>query len=752
MRIILLFATICFLNTHAYSQVKYHYIKDKSKPDKILYGIKNHPKKSISRINISELIKEDQNDNSGKPIRFAKAKPVKIDLKDGEWKEFDYGRVWTLEINGSNAVSLSLIFDKFYLPEGSKLYLLNKDQDFVFGPITQENNKKNLRFSTDVIPGERIILRLYEPDSQKGKVKLSIENVVQAYRDITNFNGTGFDQSAPCHKDINCSEGNAWQDESKSVAMVLLDNNTRLCSGTLINNVCQDFTPNFLTAFHCIDLSTPYGSLSTTEIAEAENWVFRFNYRSSSCNGSDDFDYYWISGSDFRAGNSDTDFALVELSNSPSPESNVNYAGWTRSTSVPSKTVSIHHPRGDVMKISIDNDSPIFSTWPQSSTNSHWRANFDIGTVEPVSSGAGLFRQDGKLIGQLSGYQSNLCASEPQNNCFCNTRIGEYGRFDRSWTGGGTNQTRLSNWLDPNNTGAMTTNTIPLPSISGPSLVCTSNSTFNLSNLPPGAIVNWSASSNLNISSSNNQQAVIAAINGLVGGESWPVVNNGWLEANIITDCGETPIRQYFWVGRPPAPTGDVDREPISYNLSLDGVPSEICVSSASQTGDFYAGTVAGNGHSFVNHWETDAGPILTNPSPTNYSSVTVRLNNYGYRYIRVRAQNACGYSGWVTRYFDLVYQSYGCGPGGGGIGFAMQYSPNPVAETLTVEIEQDEKGVNQSNEFTVSLNDKYGKLAYSNKSTALCHEINMKSLEKGLYRLVVEKDGEQHIAKIYKE
>ena len=29
-----------------------------------------------------------------------------------------------------------------------------------------------------------------------------------------------------------------------------------------------------------------------------------------------------------------------------------------------------------------------------------------------------------------------------------------YGRFDKSWTGGGTNSTRLSNWLDPNNSGA----------------------------------------------------------------------------------------------------------------------------------------------------------------------------------------------------------------------------------------------------------------------------------------------------------
>jgi len=44
------------------------------------------------------------------------------------------------------------------------------------------------------------------------------------------------------------------------------------------------------------------------------------------------------------------------------------------------------------------------------------------------------------------------------NPCHCQqTPIGEYGRFDISWNGGGTNDTRLSNWLDPSpSTGQMT--------------------------------------------------------------------------------------------------------------------------------------------------------------------------------------------------------------------------------------------------------------------------------------------------------
>ncbi|HEX5170406.1 MAG TPA: T9SS type A sorting domain-containing protein [Cyclobacteriaceae bacterium] len=84
------------------------------------------------------------------------------------------------------------------------------------------------------------------------------------------------------------------------------------------------------------------------------------------------------------------------------------------------------------------------------------------------------------------------------NPCFNSRKYG--GRFDLSWNGGGTNATRLSNWLDPVNTGALTTNTRRIPFINGPSLVC-ANATFVLQNQWPGTTVTWSSnsSSGLNV-------------------------------------------------------------------------------------------------------------------------------------------------------------------------------------------------------------------------------------------------------------
>jgi len=73
------------------------------------------------------------------------------------------------------------------------------------------------------------------------------------------------------------------------------------------------------------------------------------------------------------------------------------------------------------------------------------------GVTEPGSSGSPLYNSAGRFVGQLHGGPSACGATG-------NNLSDYYGRFSVSWTGGGTNSTRLSNWLDAGNTGAVTTN------------------------------------------------------------------------------------------------------------------------------------------------------------------------------------------------------------------------------------------------------------------------------------------------------
>ena len=70
-----------------------------------------------------------------------------------------------------------------------------------------------------------------------------------------------------------------------------------------------------------------------------------------------------MSGSELLATASNIDFALVELSVVPPQNYEPIYAGWDRSLPDLVKNVTcIHHPSGDVKKISIDDKGMKFNT------------------------------------------------------------------------------------------------------------------------------------------------------------------------------------------------------------------------------------------------------------------------------------------------------------------------------------------------------------------------------------------------------
>ena len=153
-------------------------------------------------------------------------------------------------------------------------------------------------------------------------------------------------------------------------------------------------------------------------------------------------------GAVLRANFAPSDFALFELSDIPDPAFNVYYAGWDANGTTPTAAVGIHQPRGDVKAISFANSMPTIASFATDTPNTfHWRVLWNSGVTEGGSSGSCLFDTGNKrCIGQLHGGPSACGAADLHDF---------YGMFSVSWTGGGTNSTRLSNWLDPNNTGTM---------------------------------------------------------------------------------------------------------------------------------------------------------------------------------------------------------------------------------------------------------------------------------------------------------
>jgi hypothetical protein len=173
-----------------------------------------------------------------------------------------------------------------------------------------------------------------------------------------------------------------------------------------------------------------------------------FRYESPDCSNIDGPTTYTISGSTLLARNPDSDFLLLRLSSTPPNSYNPYYAGWNRQNVAATSGAGIHHPRGDIKKISFSNSSFTSDTYYGPPANV-WRVNWSAGVTEPGSSGSPIFDQNMRIVGQLEGGPSACGASQLWDF---------YGKLSMSWDRGTTSSTRLKDWLDPDNTGAVTLN------------------------------------------------------------------------------------------------------------------------------------------------------------------------------------------------------------------------------------------------------------------------------------------------------
>lgn len=346
------------------------------------------------------------------PYRFGVNRATAFDLNNaGAWTVLEDGtRLWRFGIECPDALSINFEFDRFDIPEGARVFVVNAAGRHI-GAFTRANDAGDHVLGVQPMQGDRIVVE-YQVPAGLPQGELRIGQVTHGYRDVFGY-ARGLGDSGSCNNNVICPVGDAWRDQIRSVAMIVVGGGG-ICTGTLINNCSDDGTPYFLTANHCL------GSNVST-------WVFRFNWESSSCsqnlNGPTN---QTVSGATQLANSSNSDVALLQLNSTPPASYNVFYSGWDKGTAVPSAAVGIHHPSGDIKKISFEND-PLSSAnylGNAGSGTSHWRvADWDDGTTEGGSSGSALFNPAGHIIGQLHGGYAS-CSSQTADY---------YGRFNVSY-------------------------------------------------------------------------------------------------------------------------------------------------------------------------------------------------------------------------------------------------------------------------------------------------------------------------------
>ena len=372
---------------------------------------------------------------------------VDINIKEKAMVESlpEGGKVYRLGIRSKEAHSINAFFDdNFHIDKDSKLFVYSLDKKQVKGPFSH-NDKK---FYILPVKGDVIIFELYEPENTGLENHFIIAQVYHGYRDIFKYSGESiiirqFGTSGECNVDINCQEGDDWQIEKQSVCMILA--NGLLSTGVLINNSAHDGTPYVLTAYHCYAKDESY---------DFENGVkyssYFFNHEYTNCNGDDTTVAQYVSGASdiayWPAGSGGTDFCLVQLDSIPPNSFHPYYSGWYRVDSDPDSAVAIHHPIGDVKKISIT-DSITHSDWLPTRM---WKTKWITGVMEEGSSGAPYYNMDHRIIG--THYRGYSKCSDYNANTYSNKDYA--GRFAVSWNGDGTESGRLRDHLDSLNTNA----------------------------------------------------------------------------------------------------------------------------------------------------------------------------------------------------------------------------------------------------------------------------------------------------------
>lgn len=379
-------------------------------------------------------------------------------MSKANWSVSDEGnRVGKLVIYSKKATSLGVYFKDFYLPIGAKLYAYNQNKTRFIGPFTFLDNPNEGNFSSGNIKGNRYVLELVLPKTVQSLPNLII-NKIGFQRDPRELNGSrDYGDSKDCQVNVECSEADNWADQRNSVVRILLEVNGFLgwCSGTIMNNTYQDCTPYILTADHCRHGD---GGVTST-VNEFNNWEFYFLYESDRCsnpNNESDVTISKMTGcrklaSSTNAGDGDSDFLLLKLNSNIQSFNKPFYAGWDRTNTPPNSGVMIHHPAGDIKKISTFSRQAESSQWNVNlAKDSHWKIYWTstsngFGVSEGGSSGSAIWNQDGRVAGQLTG-GSSACEDGQGVGPF---NPDYFGKMSFNWIWGGSDSTKnLEYWLD----------------------------------------------------------------------------------------------------------------------------------------------------------------------------------------------------------------------------------------------------------------------------------------------------------------
>jgi lysyl endopeptidase len=476
---------------------------------------KNVPETFLAAPNLDQIrLEDEQRDKNGQLYRIGVTQFTNITTDNtGLWKTLPNGdKMWQLKVKSPGAEALSFLFETFKMYDNSSLTITDMAGVLRHRPMTAADMMDHFNQNAALCFGDELVLTLTEPFGSRPS-EIFINGVIYNYRSTGNPMIHKINESESCEVNVNCSPvGDTWQDEKRGVARIYVveGGGAGWCSGSLVNNVAQDCKPLMLTALHC-------GVNSTT--ANFNQWRFYFKYESPNCTNpgtAGTLDDYFITGSvklsssNDGGGASGSDFLLVQMgtlanqattiSTLKTANFNAYWNGWDANNTVTNAGASIHHPAGDIKKISTFSSNLVSAGWNGNGLQSHWRVSWSAnsnghGVTEGGSSGSPIFKTNGGnsvIIGTLTGGSSY---------CTALTSPDFYGKMSFHWTSNGAPANeQLKTHLDPANTGTLlllgsadpcSAPTVPVANFSADQTNVSPATAVNFTDLTTGVPTSW---------------------------------------------------------------------------------------------------------------------------------------------------------------------------------------------------------------------------------------------------------------------
>jgi len=368
--------------------------------------------------------------------------------------DYKQSKVYTYKIDNISGATRLFFYSINRLPENDTLFIYNSKGEVL--EFFYHNNIYSKRFVSEPFSGE-LAIQLVQHSSTTSP--LFLETIALEKNAITSNKTLDFGDSGPCEININCEEGDDHQDVKRAVVRIQVRVSSFLgwCTGTILNNTAYDYTPYLLTAEHCGIVNSSF-----VTPANLSQWTFYFNYESPDCsNPASEGNLAdqkltgatLLANSDDNGGDFGSDFILLELDDDIPDSFSPYYAGWNRSASnVPKRGVVIHHPQGDIKKISTYGSSAVSGSFGSDVSNTHWLVQWSTtvngkGVTEQGSSGSALLDENDLVRGVLTGGEPTC--NDPSGTDF-------FGKFSYSWNQNGSADNRkLQPWLDSLGTGSL---------------------------------------------------------------------------------------------------------------------------------------------------------------------------------------------------------------------------------------------------------------------------------------------------------